>query len=57
MNELHCDGVRLTFATQIQDLETAVRELESRLAYFGIEAELSGMMRLCDKNGKTLEVC
>lgn len=57
MNELRCDGVKLIFTTHLPDLDAAVYELESRLLTMGIEAELSGMMRLYDEANRLLEVC
>lgn len=57
MNELICDGVKLGFTTKKENLEDAVRELERHLYACGIEAELSGMMRLYDEANRLLEVC
>jgi hypothetical protein len=57
VNELRCDGVRLVFRTRQESLDKAVSELEWFMAKFNIDVELSGMMRLCDGAGNTLEVC
>lgn len=57
MNQLICDGVKLGFTTKKENLEDAVRELERHLYACGVDAELSGMMRLYDEANRLLGVC
>lgn len=54
-NELICRGVKLTIRTDMKNLLTAVDELEQMLMRMGIEAEFSGMMRLCGGDDRIIE--